>query len=929
MFHKKSYFLYFLCFLPFSGALADAQPTRVVRRIDNSDRVALPGHIHPKARTEYDQGRVAGSQVLSRVTLNLGQSPAQKADLARLLVEQQTPGSPNYHRWLTPEQFAQRFGPSDADIGQITEWLRNQGLSVTEVARGHGWIAFDGTAAQVEAAFGTEVHRYFVDGELHFANATEPTIPAAIAGVVTAIRGLHDFRPQARALRQSLTPAYTSSSGTHYLTPNDVATIYNVAPLFAMGVNGSGQTLVIAGQTRIVVSNVQQFRRAFNLPPNDPQTLLVPGSFDPGVLKGDVDEAHLDLEWSGAVARNARILYVYSSDVFQSVQYAIDQNLAPVVSVSYGECEAEAPTSDVTSMSSWAQQAAAQGMTWLGPSGDSGAADCYDPQNSGSSYASFSVDLPASIPEVTGLGGTQFQEEAGQYWNPSNDASGASALSYIPEAAWNDSSSQGQPSASGGGASIFFLKPYWQSVPGVPGDNTRHVPDVSLNASPSHDGYFVYTGGSQQVYGGTSVPTPMFAGITALLNQYLAASGLGNINPTLYALSQSVPQAFHDVATGDNIVSVPCRARNRSGCTSVPVGYSAGVAYDQVTGLGSVDAYQLATNWNAPATSGSSTGSAISLLTNLTTVSVNDAVDLIATVTNGNGATPTGTVQFSAGGSALGSVPLAGSGGTATATLTVMGAQLPAGAKVTASYSASGQTAYMAVGESALLRTSNAVPVIGGTANGASFKSDFAPGELISVFGSQLAQTTEIAGSVPLPVSMTGVTVKLDGVVAPLYYASPGQLNLQIPYTTQAGSNATLTVNNNGQVASQTISIASVAPGIFADQHGALVPYASARIGQTIPLFITGGGNVTPSVASGGTPSSQTAISALPRLTQGVGVTIGGVGAPLQFSGIAPGLVGVVQINFQIPNGTPLGAQPVVVTVGNVASPPVTLNVTN
>jgi uncharacterized protein (TIGR03437 family) len=911
-----------------AAVTAAAQPSRITRVIDNRDRIMLRGHIHPKALPQYDQGRVMPSLRLSYVTLTLGQSDTQKADLERLLVEQQTPGSPNYHRWLTPEQFAQRFGPSDADIARITAWLQSQGLTVTSVARGRGWIAFDGSAAQVESAFGTQLHHYSVNNELHFANATEPSIPAALAGAVTAIRGLHDFHPKARAHRQSVTPDYVQF-GTHYLAPGDIATIYDINALYSAGVNGSGQNLAVAGQTRVIISNVQLFRNNFNLPANDPQVMLVPASRDPGIVMGDVDEAHLDLEWAGAIARSAHIIYVYSTDVFTSTQYIIDQNLAPVVSASYGECEVEAFASDFTSLQASARQANAQGITWFAPSGDSGAADCNDSQNPG-----LSSDLPASIPEVTGLGGTQFQEGSGNYWVSSNSPTGGSTLSYIPEGAWNDSAAAGLPSATGGGASIFFAKPYWQSVPGVPGDNARHVPDVSLSASPSHDGYMIFTGGSLQGgWGGTSIPTPIFAGIAALLNQYLVSNGvqstagLGNINPTLYALSQAVPAAFHDVTTGHNIVTVPCPMRGRSGCVTNPVGYSASVGYDQITGLGSVDVYKLVTNWSNAFGATQPAGVGLAMLTSQTTVAANDAVDLIATVTDGSGATPSGIVQFTAGGVGLGSAQLTGSGGTATATLTVTGSQLPAGANITATYS--DQNVYAALQVSALSHSSNSVPSIAGVTNGASFKPGFTPGSLISVFGSQLAQSTEVAGSIPLPVSVTGVTVTVNGVVAPLYYSSPGQLNLQIPYETPAGTDATLTVNNYGQTASQQIPIASAAPGIFADATLTLVPYGSASRGQTIPLFITGGGGVSPAVSTGGTPSAQTATAALPRLTQNVGVTVGGMSAPIQFSGVAPGLVGVVQINFQIPSGAPLGGQQVVVTVGNVASPPVTLNLSN
>ncbi|MBV8846993.1 MAG: Ig-like domain repeat protein [Bryobacterales bacterium] len=905
---------------------AAAQPSRITRRIDDGDRISLRGHIHPKALPDYDQGRVAPSFDLSYVSLVLAPSAAQQADLENLLVQQRTPGSPNFHRWLSPEDFGKRFGPSDADIAQIAAWLQNQGMKVTYVARGHEWIAFDATAAQAEAAFGTELHQYLVNGELHFANATAPSIPSALAGVVAGIRGLHDFRPHPRAIRKSVAD-YTSANGTHYVAPNDIATIYDIAPLYNAGIDGSGQKLAVAGQSNISLSDIEQFRSTFGLPANDPQVVLVPGSRNPGIVSGDVDESHLDLEWAGAIARNAQIIYIYAPDVSTSEQYAIDQNIAPVLSESYGGCEPETFPADATAMRSLAQQANAQGVTWFAPSGDNGAADCNDAQNPG-----LAVDIPAAIPEVTGVGGTQFDEGVGNYWNVTNDATGASARSYIPEAAWNDSALEGQPSASGGGASIFFAKPSWQTVAGVPNDNARHVPDIALNASPSHDAYITYSSGRQFV-GGTSAGVPIYAAIATLLNQYLvgtgaqSAPGLGNINPNLYALYQAVPEAFHDVTTGNNIVTVACPVRSRSGCAATPVGYSAGPGYDQVTGLGSVDAYALITNWTrAGAVSGTSSVQ-MTLVPSQTTVAAGDQVDLIATVTDPSGTTPSGTVVFTSGKAVLGSVVLTGSGMTATATLTVNGSQIPGGT-IAASYTgpSGNQTATASVVTSSLARSSNAAPNIAALINGASFRQAHAPGGVATVFGSQLSQSTQAAGSVPLPVSMAGVTVTVNGVIAPLYYASPTQVNFQIPYTTPTGT-ATVAINNDGQVTSQSITISALAPGIFTDQNGVLVPSGSASSGQVISLYFTGAGAISPALSTGSAPSMQAQIASLPRPLQMVGVTVAGVSAPIQFAGDAPGLVGVIQVNFQVPGGVPTGPQQVVVTVGGVASPPVMLTI--
>ena len=808
-----------------------AQSARIPRPIDGGRRLALAGNVSPRAKPEYEQGRVPASQPLSYVTLELGMTAAQRADLESLLAAQQTPGSPSYHHWLTPEEYADRFGVSQPDISLITGWLQSQGLAVAAVARARNWVAVNGSAGQVERAFGVELHHYLVDGETHFANPAPPTLPEALAGVVTHIRGLNDFRmkPASRPMplpAGGVSPRYTSAKGNHYLAPGDLATIYNISPILNSGIDGTGQKIVIAGQTAIDLTDIQQFRAMHGLGARDPKVLLVPNTSDPGTVSGDLAEADIDIEWSGAVARNATIVYVYSPDVMQSVQYAIDQNLAPVISTSYGLCELEMSRLETQSLQTWARQANALGITWLAASGDTGGADCNDSRNPGPA-----VDVPASIPEVTGVGGTEFLEGAGQYWSAANDANRASALSYIPEVVWNDSILDGTPSAGGGGASALFNQPSWQLGAGVPVDGARHVPDISMAASADHDGYLVYTSGSLQVYGGTSVPAPAFAGLAALLNHYLIANGaqstpgLGNINPRLYSLAQTAGAAFHDITAGDNIVTVKCTRTHV--CSNAPAGFPAGPGYDQASGLGSVNADQLFVAW------------------------------------------ATGTASHS-----------------------------------------------------------TPSPAIGGVTNGASFQQAYAPGAIVSIFGAQLAVSTGVAGSVPLPAAIAGASVTVNGIAAPLYYASPSQLNAQVPYETGAGS-AVLTVNNGGQTVSRTIIVSTVAPGIFTDQNGTVVPFGSAARGQTITLFVTGAGAVAPAVATGAAPASSTPLANLPKPLLNTTVSVGGVNAPIAFIGIPPALVGVLQINYQVPSQAPLGAQPVIVAVGGVSSPPATLVVTN
>lgn len=301
------------------AGFANAQQSRitgaVVNQGDNTQRTTLTGHIHPKATPANDRGRVSPALKLY-VTLQFSQSATQRADLTQLLADQQNPNSPNYHRWLAPEQYADRFGVSPADITKITSWLQNQGLTVASVARGRNSLAVNGTAAQIEAAFQTEIHQYQVNGEQHFANATEPSVPTALGAIVLSISGLNNFR-----LKPLLTkPRYDSGAlcGGNCLAPGDLATIYNINPLYskATPIDGTGQTIAVAGQTDIIVSDITTFRSNYGLPPINLQQKLVPGSPDPGVSNsGDLPEADLDLEWSGAVARNATILYVYAYQI--------------------------------------------------------------------------------------------------------------------------------------------------------------------------------------------------------------------------------------------------------------------------------------------------------------------------------------------------------------------------------------------------------------------------------------------------------------------------------------------------------------------------------------------------------------------------------------------------------------------------------------
>jgi len=627
-------------FLIFSVAAPAQVRNRIQQNIGDTEPVMIAAP-HSLARPEFDQGRVEGSLRIDRASMVFKLAPAQQADLEKLLAQQQDPHSANYRKWLTPEQYAARFGMSDSDLAQVSAWLKSQGLTVDGFSRGRTQVFFSGSAAQVESAFHTQFNRYLVNGQTSIANAVEISVPQAIAEMVQGFRGFENFRPQPRV--HAVKPNFTShQTGNHFVAPGDFATIYNVPA----ALDGTGQTIAVVGQTQINTSDIDAFRTAAGLPArtsgNFQQVLITGGGT--GFNDGDEVEANLDLEWTQAVAKKATILYVYAGsnsttkNVFDALQFAIDNNLAPVISISYGNCEANL-TSFVTTLQQEAQQANAQGQTIMAASGDSGAGDC-EVSTAKTATHGLAVDAPGSVPEVTAIGGTEFTGDAAgavtgtapnttagatSFWGGTTSTTDNlnSALSYIPEMAWNDTTQSiaagGSLSATGGGKSAVFSKPSWQVGSGVPNDAARDVPDVSLSASPNHDGFLICSqsffagktpavtsctagfrasdGMSLAAVGGTSVGAPAFAGIVALLNQKTGSHGLGNINPTLYSLAASTPGAFHDVTTGNNIV--PC-TQGTTGCpTAAPFqyGFSAGTGYDLVTGLGSVDVTNLATAW--------------------------------------------------------------------------------------------------------------------------------------------------------------------------------------------------------------------------------------------------------------------------------------------------------------------------------------------
>ncbi|MGB9203596.1 MAG: Ig-like domain repeat protein [Terriglobales bacterium] len=711
---------------------AQSAPLLVTHAVDNSVRTVLTGTVHPLARAEFDRGEAPSNLVLHRMLLVLQRSPQQETALRGLIDDQQDKHSANYHRWRTPEELGANFGPADSDIAAVTNWLTASGFQVAQVSKGRTIIEFSGTAGLVKQAFGTAIHKYAVNGGAYWANAGNPSIPTALTPVVKGFASLNNFPRQSHHTvvapfngdypKNALLPLFTFpyNGGTLYgVGPADFATIYNVQPLWNAGIDGTGQTIAIVGETNINIQDIRDFRSLFGLPANDPQIML--NGPDPGILTdGEEVESVLDVSWSGAVAKNATVDFVVSetTETTQGIDlsaiYIIDQNLAPVMSESYGYCEAFLGSYNAFYYYLW-EQAAVQGITVLLSAGDGGSAGCDNFNTASASQYGLAVSGYASTPFNVAVGGTDFDQTpatASTYWNATNNATtGESAKSYIRETPWNEScagikfglngctpansgyfdivAGSGGPSScslqdASGNCIGGYDKPAWQTGTGVPTDGVRDTPDVSLFASDQFNGSFYILCEADIVspcslnpvsflgVGGTSAASPAFAGIMALVNQKTGARQ-GNANYILYKLAAGTGNScnsstvaltgnsclFYDITKGNN--SVPCAAGSPncgpapSGGLGVLVDSHGNPAWTTTTG------YDMATGLGsvnaANLVNGWSTATFAASTTTLTTLTP-------VTITHGTKVTFSATVAAkSGGGTPTGDVALMGSPG--------------------------------------------------------------------------------------------------------------------------------------------------------------------------------------------------------------------------------------------------------------------------
>ena len=624
-----------------------AVPARITQAIVETQLVRLKDHVHALARPEFDQGPVPDSTPVRRALLLLQRSEEQETALRKLLDEQQIKDSPNFHQWLTPQQFGAQFGLSDSDIQTLTDWLIRQGFHDVKVGVGRTTIEFSGNVGQVRNAFHTEVHKFNVRGEAHIANASDPQIPAALSPVISRIVGLHDFRPKSLLHKAEnfhrekvqvvgKTPSVTFTSGCgpsgtspcYAVAPADFAKIYNVPATVAGNPPGTGVTIAIVQDSNLNVSDVQQFRTLFGLSSNFSTSNVVlngpdPGVQDPNSVTGDEMEADLDVELAGAVAPGATIDLVVSENpdtlgaagIDLSALYILDNNLAPILSESFGVCETG--TGVFAFYNSLWEQAAAEGITVLISTGDSGSDVC--DSNNGLDFATTGLSNSglASTPFNVALGGTDLQNgpAPSPFWSVPGTTT-ESAKSYIPESTWNSSCAAGATSAtlnsvctatiinqnsgtlldltggSGGESAVSTnVRPSWQTGITPAADALRDIPDISLFSavntsnnsfyiiceadSPTQKGNACSLTGTVEItpLGGTSAAAPAFAGIMASVIQQQGGQRQGNANHVLYNLYRknlgnasticasnaanvsATGCIFYDVITGNNSVA--------------------------------------------------------------------------------------------------------------------------------------------------------------------------------------------------------------------------------------------------------------------------------------------------------------------------------------------------------------------------------------
>ncbi|WP_260703308.1 Ig-like domain repeat protein [Edaphobacter flagellatus] len=809
----------------------------------------LRGHVPGWAIRSRDRGAVSSNTELN-MTFVLSRSPELQAQFEKLLADQQNVDSPRYHQWLTPQQVGEQYGPTQHDLDALSGWFVSQGLVVKEIAPSGLFVHVSGPASSFEAALGVDLHYFEKSGTLHLSPIEEPAIPAALAPIVASISGIAEveIRPQHHVEVRSLAETANAGgirpqmtvNGNHFLVPGDLATIFDINSVYSSGLNGAGQKVAVIGRSRVAASDITAFESKTGLANNLPNTVIPTNGVDPGMTNdGDQIEATLDVQRVISAAPRAQVDLVVSGHagnydgLYLAAQYEVQTLLDPVMNISFGGCEGYSGVSSVALWDALFSQAASEGISVFVSSGDSGAAECNENGAVVPATQFLSINEICSSSYATCVGGTQFNDLSfnTSYWTNINSSNLASAIGYIPEGAWNEptyvSSLGGYVGAgTGGGASVYVPKPSWQTGTGVPADHARDVPDISF-PSAGHDGYFTCFaaagGDCASNYflnvGGTSNAAPLMAGIAAILNQKLGGAQ-GNLNPMLYRLAASAPNAFHDTTPASSgvsncTVSIPSLCNNSTPSATSTLGGQAGYAlttgYDLATGLGSLD---VANFLSAAASVSRPSGAATTLVVrgSATTITNTQTVTFTATV-SANAAT--GTVQFYANGNALGA-PVAVSSGAATT------AALP--------FSAAG-TYYITA-------------MYSGDSN---YAASTAPGFTLVVTG--LTSTTSVtASSTSIPV---GTTVTFSTTVAgPSGSPTPtGSVRFLVVGANYADYVATVSLVNGTAttpmlrfptIGSYTVTARYLGDSVYSPSTSVSLPYSVTRLSATVSLSSSG-----------------------------------------------------------------------------------------
>ena len=700
-----------VCFLTGFGTVSRAQTrgavaatARVTAPVDSGRTVRLNGHVPNWATAANDLGSVSPARRLDNLHLILARSPQVQAAFEQLLADQQNPNSPRYHQWLTPQQTADQYGIASADLTAVTNWLQSQGLTVDGVSSGGVFITFSGPVSVVERAFATNLHNFRHENASRYAPTVEPAIPEALSGVIQSVQGLSEqmahvnshIAPKVGDVTGNVVePLYNSGSSTHYVTPGDFNTIYDINSTHNAGFSGSGYHVVNLIDSRIATADITGFNSVFGLSVAQPNQIVLPGSSDPGINADSEGEAALDVQRILGTAPGTNVdLLVFSdlsfTNIFSALQYEISTLNDPIVNMSFGSCNSSGSASYSQKFDSLFQTGAAQGISFFVSSGDNAAAGCDDGSTTIPTTQTLATNLICASGYATCVGGTEFNDSASGYWASSNSATKVSALGYIPEGAWNEPTSVSngkttyQASGTGGGVTLL-AKPSWQTGVGVPADGVRDVPDVSFTAS-GHDGYLVCqtdvgndcsSGTFKYITYGTSASSPSMAGIAAMLDQKMGARQ-GNLNPMFYRLAATTSNAvFHDATPASSGVA-SCSTATPSMCNnSTPsassltgglAGYGLTTGYDLATGWGSLDVTNFLTAAAGPTTPTVTT--TLSLAASANPITTSQTVSFTATLGDSSTSTPTGTVQFYSNGTALGAaVALSASGKAATSAL--------------------------------------------------------------------------------------------------------------------------------------------------------------------------------------------------------------------------------------------------------------------